>query len=417
MASLNSVAPLLRELWTDTMNTAFSNEIVLLSRIEDSPDGVRTDASGRYTIIPVHVTRNQGIGSRPEHGILPLPGRQGYVGARVTARAQHIVGSVTSHTLALADGDPRSFAVAIDREFEGMRNDARKDYARMVWSPFTGELAEVTAVNGDTVSVDKVMYLSRNMVIDSVDNSDPANPALNASERVIESVTYDEDFDGGHTKDIVLDDATGVSVGDILVRHGNFNQEIQGMFDLIDDEEPIQNIDPDDVEEWKSLIIGKDRDAEPWNEVEAVRANQLIYRRTGRNISAMYSGDGVQRAIFSELKQNREFVNTQEFAHGFTALPLAVGTNTFPLFADPDYPEDFGAEEGSITGVDESMVSIFREESGWHFSEETGSMFYRSQDRTDSFEFHMRQFSQLGVHLRNCHFRIENLQTAEYQGE
>src|SRR6056297_799398 len=109
MADLTSVAPMLKETWPDAFETAFSNEIVGISRIEQTSEGLGEDMSGRYAVVPMKVRRNQGIGSRGERGILPLPGKQGFVGTRVTLRYQYGVGDITVQGLKLADREPRSF--------------------------------------------------------------------------------------------------------------------------------------------------------------------------------------------------------------------------------------------------------------------------------------------------------------------
>ena len=56
-------------------------------------------------------------------------------------------------------------------------------------------------------------------------------------------------------------------------------------------------------------------------------------------------------------------------------------------------------------------MKVYREEEGWHFAEETGSMFIPNFDRRDAWEYRMRQFSQLGITQRNCHFRQNDINT------
>ena len=417
MADIGSVAPMLREVWPASFNTAFSNEIVALSRIEESEQGVSNEISGRYTTVPLRVSRNEGIGSRPERGILPSPGRQGYVTGQIELKAQYGVGSVTSHVLNLADTDRRSFIDAITEELEGVQDDVMKDYARMVYTPSTGELAEVVSTgteNGDDyIEVDHIQYFvgADDRAIDAID---VAGPTVTASEMIVTGWNVDDNR-------VYVDNNDGVSAGNILVREGNYHEETYGLLELIDDETTVENINPNDVPKWKSVVLGRDRadagNPEPWDETEIVRANDEVRISANENISVMFTGFGVRRAVFNDLKQQREYVNTIEFAHGFEALPFHLGSRTIPLVADPDYPEDRGATSGSILGVDESTVSIFREPSGWHFAEESGSMFIPATNREDSFEFRMRQFSNLGIRQRNCHFKILGLQTDLYEAK
>jgi hypothetical protein len=403
MADLNSVAPMLKEVWPDSFNTAFSNEIVGLQRIEQTSRGVSHDVSGRYVVIPLKVRRNQGIGSRPERGILPLPGKQGFVGTRVTLRHQYGVFDITAQALKLADREPRSFINALDQEMSGLREDVMKDYARQFYGQADGILATVESVAGNVVTVDRIQYMDVEMRLDSVDTAGPTLGADGA-----EVLDVDE---GDRT--ITLSDATGVAAGHVLVRTGNYGQEINGLGALIDDEIPVQNLDPAEEPKWAASVISGDDRA--WSEMEQVAAFQNVRRRTGKMPTVMFTGFGVERAIFGQLSSSREFVNTIEFGHGYSALPFNIGSTTIPLVADPDYPEDIDAETSSILGVREDDVQVYREEEGWHFADETGSIFLAAQDRSDAWEARMRQFSQLGTRQRNSHFKIDGIQTVTGQ--
>ena len=399
MADLNSVSPMLKEVWPESFETAFSSEIVALSRIERTSDGVRQDVSGRYTVIPLKVRRNQGIGSRPERGVLPLPGKQGYVGTRVKLQHQYVVGEITSQALLLADREPRSFINTLDQELSGMRDDAMKDYARMVYGFPNGQLATVQSVSGDVITVDRIQYFELEMRLDSVDES---GPTVNAEGIEVTDINTSNN-------EVTVDDASGVTAGDVLVRTGNYNQELTGLRTLIDDTEPVQNLDPASEPKWAAQIV--DNGPGSYSELEVVTANDKVRRNSGQQVSVMFTGFGVRRAIFNDMKSQREFVNTMEFGQGFSALPFNIGAQTIPIVEDPDYPEDLDADTGSILGIDEGKVSIWREESGWHFAEESGTMFIPAQDRSDSWEFRMRHFSQLGITQRNSHFLIRNVNT------
>jgi len=123
----------------------------------------------------------------------------------------------------------------------------------------------------------------------------------------------------------------------------------------------------------------------------------------------MFTDFGGRRAVFADLKQSREYVNTVEYASGFSALPMNYGVQTIPLVEDPDYPTDFDAAETSIIGVAEDQLKVYKDPEGWHFAEETGSMFLAAQDRSDAWEFRIRQISNLGISQRNCHFKIDRI--------
>lgn len=393
MADLTTVAPLLKEVWLPTMNTAFNEEIIGLARIERT-GGITNDVSGRYTVVPVRTKRHQGIGARPERGILPLPGQRGYIGTRVEVGAHYAVSDITAHTLALADGDPKSFANMFDEEFSGLRDDARKDMARQVYGTGgTGMAAVSGAPSGTTVTVDKVQYLEPDMLVDFVD---AATEAVNAAGVLIESV--DED-----AKEIEVDNATGITDTDLIVRAGSYGIEITGFDAIIDDTSTLQNIDPANEPRWASYVDDNGGTGRAWSEIKQKQVIDVIRKRGGKIPSAMFTGFGVERAVFSELSQDRQFNNTVEFASGFSALPFYYGAQVIPIVSDPDFPEEIDAASGKILMVSEADVMFFQEDRGWHFADETGSIFIAKADRSDAWEYRMRVFSQLGTKQRNSH--------------
>lgn len=404
MADLTSVSAMLKEVWPQRMETAFSNEIVALSRIESTSRGVRTDVSGRYSLVPLHVSRNQGIGSRAERAVLPAPGKQGYNTARVTLRHQYAVGDISSQALLLADKEPRSFIDTIDRELTGMQEDALKDYARQVYGDGTGTLATVSgAPAGNVITVDRVQYFGIGMILDSVD---PAGPTVTATG--FEVTAIDE-----NAKTITVDDATGVANTNVLVRTGNYNQEILGLDALLDSDHAtvsFQNLTSASEPTWQPLISSPA--AHAYSEVEIMSLLDRVRRNSGKKTTVMFTHFGVRRAIFSGLQQDRQFHNTIEFGQGFSALPFSYGAQTIPQVEDPDFPGDFDAATASIYGLSEPEISVYQEESGWHFAEETGAMFFPSLDRSDTWEFRLRKFSNMGYAQRNCHWRLDNVNTA-----
>lgn len=396
MADLSTVAPLLKEVWLPTMNTAFNEEIIALARIERT-GGITNDVSGRYTVVPVRTRRHQGIGSRPERGILPLPGQRGYIGTRVEVGAHYAISEITSHTLALADGDPRSFANMFDEEFSGLRDDARKDMARQVYGRGGFGMATVddaTSTGAGFIEVDAIQYLEEDMLVDFV-NPAGAGTVTAASVQIL---AVDED-----AKVIEVDDQTGVVDNNVIVRAGSWGQEITGLDSIIDDTSILQNIDPGDERRWASYVDANGGIGRAWSEIKQKQVIDVIRKRGGKIPSAMFTGFGVERAVFSNLSQDRQFNNTVEFASGFSALPFYYGAQVIPIVSDPDFPEEIDAATGKILLVSEADVLFFQEERGWHFADETGAIFIAKTDRSDAWEYRMRLFSQLGTKQRNSH--------------
>lgn len=402
MADLTSVAPMLKEVWQKGHETAFSKEIVALSRIEQTSDGIKEDHTGRYVVIPLTVRRPQGIGSRAESSVLPLPGKTGYVGTRLAIKTQYGVGEITAQTLQLVDGEPGAAIDALDQELTNLRESFTKDYARQVYGNGSGVLATISAVAGTgpwTVTVDSVQYLAEDMRLDTV------NPGATAVVTANYLITAVDDA----AKTITVSGSAAPVVGDKLVRNGNLNQEISGWGQMVSDTAIYQNLDPADEAKWKAIVKGGA--ARAYSEVELTAQFQRVRRQAGadKEPTVVFTEDGVERAIFSQLSGSREFHNTVEFGHGYSALPFNRGSKTVPIVTDPDYPTDPAAATGELLGIHEPSVKVHKHEKGLHFAEETGSMFIADSGRTDSWEFRVRQHSQLGARQRNNHFRITGI--------
>jgi len=403
MADLTSAEPMLKEVWPDAFETAFSQEIVGIARLEKTSEGIKNDYSGRYVVIPMKVRRNQGIGSRSERAILPLPGKQGWSGSRVTMRYQYGVGDITLQGLKLADSEPRSFINLLDQEMSGLRDDVMKDYARQFYGNATGALTAVTAdtvgtADVNTLEVDSVQYLEVEMLVDLVLESGPTVEVTAA-----EIVSIDET-----AKLVVFDvNVSAVTTAAIAVRSGSYNQEINGLGALIGSG-GVQNLTPAEEPSWESPTFTAGA-ARAYDEILFIKALDSTRRRTGKSVSAMFTDFGGRRAMFADLVQTRDYTNTVEFAQGFSAMPFNYGAKTVPVVEDPDYPGDYDSVTTSFIGVAEEVVKVYRDPEGWHFAEETGSMFIAKTDRSDAWEFRLRQVSQLGTSQRNAHFRIENI--------
>lgn len=400
MADLTSVAPVLKEVWQRGHETAFNEQRIALSRIERTFNGMVEDLTGRYVVIPLRVRRPQGIGSRPERGILPLPGQNGYVATRVEPATQYGVGEITRQTLKLVDGDPAAAIVAIDEELSGLRESATKDYNRMVYGNASGALGTVAGIPvGNVITVDKIQYFEEDMYLDAYTSAGVLREAA--------LLVTDVDPDA---KTITVDAIGTVANTDVLYRNGNRNQEINGFGNLVDDTVAVQNLSPATERRWASHVIDTGA-PHAYDELELLAAFDRVKRATGpeKEPTVMFTEDGVERAMFATLKQSREFVNTIEFAHGYSALPFNRGSKTVPVVNDPDFPTEVDAATGQFLGVHEPSFKLYVDGSGWQWAEETGSMFIAATDRSDTWEFRLYQISQLGMKQRNNHFRVKNI--------
>lgn len=414
MSDITSVTPLLKEVWAPRFNKVFSEEIVALSRIERTSDGITNEVPagfgtsvGRYVVIPLQVTRNHGVGSRSEREAFPQPGELGWNSTKVRLRKQTAVGDITAEALELANVAQRSFINTFDREQEGLKDAALYDYARQVYGSVTGSLGTISSYAAGVATLDTTVYPygnvhfygQRGMIVDVVDTS--------GAIKNVGAVTVTAVSDTASTVTLSGTFASAPASTDIIVRRGSYNREINGWNDMVQNTGTYQELAPATVPEWVSEELTV---SGTYTDKHVFRLLDKIRKKSNKTPSVIFTGTGVWRSIYDYLDGDRRFNNTVEFAHGVDGIPLHFKGKTIPIVDDPMYPENpnptLGTTTGDMLAICEDEVKIYREARGWHFAEETGSMFIPAQDRSDAWEFRMRQFSQIGTHLRNCHGRI-----------
>ena len=418
MADVTSVTPLLEEVWAPTWNKTFSEEIVALSRIERSSAGITNEvaagfgtSSGRYVVIPLNIKRNQGLGSRTERTTLPSPGQLSWTSSKVRLRTQYAIGDITVQALELANSNPQSFINTLEVEQESMRTAAKYDYARQVYGKVRGDLASISSyvVGTGVATLDATAYPygnqhfvgQRGMTVDVVD---PAGPTV----KNVGSVEVTAISSSANTVTLSGTFSIAPASGDVIVRRGDYNQEINGFEEMIQDSGSFQELDPATVPEWAAYE--KALSSVSYTDKHIFSVLDYIRRTSSDSPSVVFTGLGMWRSIYDYLDGDRRFNNTVEFAHGVNGIPLHFKGKTIPIVDDPLYPENpfptLGTTTGNLTFVCEDKCKVYRESRGWHYAEETGSMFINNQAREDSWEFRMRQHSQFGTSLRNCHARL-----------
>ena len=80
--SISDLDAILKEFYLGPIIESLNNQLEMVQMFTKST----LDWQGRQVVIPVHVSRNDGIGYRAESSDLPDAGKQGYVNMNVTAK-------------------------------------------------------------------------------------------------------------------------------------------------------------------------------------------------------------------------------------------------------------------------------------------------------------------------------------------
>ena len=121
----------------------------------------------------------------------------------------------------------------------------------------------------------------------------------------------------------------------------------------------------------------------------------------GGKVTAIFANLGVRRAYWSLLVQQRQYVNTKEFAGGFTGLSFTTDDGEIPFVSDTDAPKN------TMLFLNEDELTYYRE-NDWSWMDRDGNMFSRVYGY-DAYEARMYQYSELGCHRRNSFGIIDKL--------
>jgi len=394
VATTTTVAALMKEIYEKRIEKQYNNELTALKRIERSSEGVTTRAGGKYVDFPIVTARNPGVGYRQENEALQSPGEQTYTEVHTSLYHGYVRGQLTAQLLRLAETDYQAFASSMDTEMNGAKEVARKDANRIVYGDGTGLLASVDAASGGastSISVDMIQYLEEGMIVDVLVRS-TGGAVTDGTTKTIQAGGITDDGDGSGS---ITVDATGPNTLTThgIYRAGNYTggtqREPDGFASMAATSGTLYGVDPTTYGVWK----GETTDLSgPISEGQMVKMCDNI-RRNGGAVSAIFTSLGVRRAYFNLLSQQRQFVNTKEFAGGFTGLPFNYGRE-IPVIDDVDAPIK------KMWFIDESKVKVYQD-AEWHFADEDGSVL-KYVSGYDRFEYYMRKFWQIGTSMRGA---------------
>jgi hypothetical protein len=371
-------------------------------RIEKTSEGVSQDVGGKYTVFPVRVKRNHGIGARNEMEALPQARTQGYEAARV--RLKYLYGSIelSGQVFELAERDPQAFASALDQEVNGLREGLKKDTNRQVYGSNRGTIATATDAGSTTTLVtDNAQYVEIGMVLDLFDDTH----ALKADGAEKEVTDVSETAPGEFTVTFTPAAGGATASGDYFTRHGSNNKEKTGFSQVVvgdgsgggplfDITHPIWTANVDDT-------AGAISEGRMINMVDRIR------RRGGRT-TVGFTSLGVRRAYFNLLVQQRRYTNTTKFAGGFTGLAFTTDWGDVPIVSD------FDCQPGRLYFLNEKEIKLYQE-LDWTFMNRDGSNWQRkitSDGLFDAYGATLFKYCELGTHRRNSQGVLLNVTQA-----
>jgi hypothetical protein len=394
---MTNLQPILKEVYTRTLNEQLNNETRAVNRIQSSSDGTATQPyGGRYVVFPIHTARNSGIGARNENEALPTAGYQQTNRAQLNLKNQYGTIELSGQTFELATKEYQTFANAVDLEMDRIKDDLSKDRNRQYFGSGNGRIATVVSVSGQNITVDTIQHIQDNEILDAVTTGGTLH---GTAALVVTSV------DTVNNVVTVTGTTTGIVAGDILIRTGNYGREWTGLGAIIDNASTLYNINPANVRVWKAEVNTQGGTSTALSEATFMRMTDRIYRN-GAKPTVILTSLGVQRAYWLLLTQQRRFVDTKTFEGGYRGLEFSAGsTGVIPLIADIDAPAS------TAMFVNEKAIQLYRPH-GFKFMDRDGSMWKQKVDsggRYDAYVAELYEYSELGTTRRNSHGIITNI--------
>lgn len=401
---------ILKEVYEPRVRDQLQSEIITLSRIQKTSEGVESDAiGGRFVRFGVRVQRNQGIGARNEMEALPNPKTQDYRSSNLKLAYLYGAIQLSGQLFELAESNVQAFASVLDQEMEGIREGLKKDTNRQTYGTNTGILAVATGAGSTTTFVTtNAQYLEIGMFIDLYNSTDTnsANVLANANVQItnitaaagVSTVTF------GTT-------VTSTATGFFLTRTGSRSKEMLGFEQII---AGLTNTNV--LGDGTGALFGithatwtgnMDSTAGAISEGRIINLIDLI-RQRGGTTTVGFCSLGVRRAYANLLEQQRRYVNTTTFTGGFKGIAFTTDYGDVPLIAD------FDCQPGRLYLLNEKEIKLYQA-GDWSFMSRDGSNWQRFIDSAgeyDAYRARLYKYCQLGTHRRNSHGMMTSITEA-----
>lgn len=404
--TLTTATNILKEVYEPRVRDQLQSEVLTISRIERTSDGVESDSvGGKYVRFSVRVKRNHGIGSRNEMEALPNPKTQDYRDAQVRLTYSYGAIQLSGQSFELADSNTQAFASVLDQEVEGMREGLRKETNRQVYGTTTGILAVAASGTTTTFVTTNAQYLEVGMFVDLYDATDTNSvPVLNNANVEITDITY-----AAPNYTVTLGaTVTAVAVGDFMTRTGSRSKEPVGFEHMVAGLTNTNALGTGGGALYNithSTWTGNmDSTAGAISEGRMLNMIDVIRTRGGRT-TVGFTSLGVRRSYANLLEQQRRYVNTTKFTGGFSGLAFTTDYGEIPIVAD------FDCQPGRLYWMNEKEIKIYQA-GDWSWMNRDGNMWQRLIDSSgeyDAYRARMFKYWNIGTHRRNTHGMITGI--------
>lgn len=357
--------------------------------------------------IPFKTKRNQAVGFRSEHEVLPAPGASGYTYLTEPMRYAYGVFNITGQLMEAAEVGEGAFKAAFRSEMDDTVLTSKLDHNRAAWNDGSGIMTTIrnNEAAGQTIlDVNSTINFRGGEIIDGLTVAtgvviEPARTVIGV-DRVSRTITVSPALTTGLTN--TTDGFVRSSIDSTVAAPNNsWNKEIQGILSIVSSTGALHGVNPATVPFWKSYVLnigGAISDAVVHDALDNVGFESGVDLE-GDMAYALISTRGIRRRYADTLLGLKQFVNveSQNLRGGFKYLDFDGN----PWFVDDSCPV------GTLVGL--SLKDFFwAEMSDWDWMDKDGDVL-KWESRRDRYIAVLRKYSQLGTTARNRHFRLTGI--------
>jgi len=392
--SLAATLALLKNWYSGGVVAQFNDSIPLYREMEKGKE----KAAGLQVVRSVAVRRNPGIGATSDGGNLPAIGTQTTQNATIGYKFNYLRFGVTAPMIKASQGDKAGFASIVEFEMERGLEDLKNDVNRQLFWDGSCDLAVLSAnavatnvitVTGRESAEDGSKFLDVGMVIDIYTSAGVAK----ASGVTISAIS------GTTTATLTLDQNVTAASGDIVIRSGSLDKEIQGLLYTLDG--------------GTSAIYGINRATYPVFQGNVVNANgaqmNLNLLKQAHNL-ARSKGGGKIGAIFSDYDSERFYEKLLISDKRYMGKVKGDGTfsnkdENYLEYAGLPWVPDKDCPQRVFMLDPKTWKKYVLSELEW--ADETGSQMIAQSD-ADAFEIRLRLFANIFCEKPNANAVLRN---------
>jgi len=384
--SIQSGLAELKNFYQGPIVSQLNDELPVLRAI----DRVKEGWSGYQVVRPLKVIRNQGIGATSDGGNLPAIGRQTTVQALIPAKFNYLRFGITGPMIKSSQSDVGSFVRSAAYELEEGYNDLKWDLNRQFSWNGNGTLAQLS---GNAVGTTSLVISGRESVEPALKFVDVGMvfDVVSATTGLVtnSAITINAIASGtpnSATATLTLSAPVTANSGDLIIRSGSLNNEIQGLLTSLDGgTSTIYNVSRSQYIVYQGNVRNLGGAQLSLDILQAIYNDSL--RRGGSKLDAIYSDFDSLRMYQKLLTADKRYVNTVEGDGGFAKKDqFYLDFNGIPWVPDQSSPQRV-----FVLSAETYKNYVLCE---MEFADETGSM-YIAQTSADQLEVRVRYFSNL----------------------